>query len=252
MDSNNNKEGNFLKAKSFFKKALEDKPDIVCFSEMFLYWGDEKIKMAENINSEKILAFQELAKENKVNIVLGSVSLKAGIDKTTNTTLVIDRKGNIVHRYDKIYMYKVVRDDLLIDEFNTTVSGKNLGIFELDGVKMGVGICFDLRFPEYFRELTKAGAEIIFLPTSMRRTTGEIAWDVLTKARAIENQLYFCACDQTGETGLKERCGNTRIVSFDGKIIKDIAFEEGIISADLDLEKLRNFRKEFPVLEQIK
>ena len=84
--------------------------------------------------------------------------------------------------------------------------GKENGVFELDGIKMGVGICFDLRFPEYFRELINAGAEIIFLPSHFRKATGEMAWNVLTRAMAIENQVYFCACDQTGE-GI---CGNTR------------------------------------------
>lgn len=94
-------------------------------------------------------------------------------------------------------------------------TGKTNGIVELDGVKMGVGICFDLRYPEYFRELIKEGAEILFLPSHFRKATGELAWNILTKARAIENQVYFCACNQTGE----------------GK---------------------RKFRKEMPVLEQIK
>jgi len=115
---------------------------------------------------------------------------------------------------------------------------------------MGVGICVDLRYPEYFRELMKKGAEIIFLPSSFRKATGQLAWDVLTKARAIENQFYFCACGQTGGIGVKARVGNSRIVSFDGKIISEIGEEEGIVSADLDLEALRAFRKEFPVLKQ--
>jgi nitrilase len=100
--------------------------------------------------------------------------------------------------------------------------------------------------------LVKRGAEIIFLPSNFRLRTGQIAWDVLTKARAIENQVYFCACDQTGGIGVLERCGNSRIISYDGKIISEIGFEEGIVTADLDLNSLRQFRKEFPVLMQVK
>lgn len=130
----------------------------------------------------------------------------------------------------------------------TQIHGKTNGIFELDGVKMGVGICFDLRYPEYFRELIKAGAEVIFLPSRFGKATGEIAWNVLTRARAIENQVYFCACNQTGEGN----CGNTQVISYDGKIISNIETEEGMITQELNLEELRKYRKEFPVLEQMK
>ena len=111
--------------------------------------------------------------------------------------------------------------------------GKTNGLFELDGVKMGVGICFDLRYPEYFRQLIKEGAEVIFLPSHFRKATGEIAWNVLTRARAIENQVYFCACNQTGEGN----CGNTQVISYDGKIMSNIEIEEGIITQELNLEE---------------
>ena len=111
-------------------------------------------------------------------------------------------------------MYKVIRNDLQIDEFEKTIPGNNLGIVELDGVKIGVGICFDIRFPEYFRELIKNGAQIIFLPAHFRKSTGEKAWEILTIARAIEN-------------------------------------EEGIITENLSLEHQDNFRKELPVIEQM-
>jgi nitrilase len=106
-----------------------------------------------------------------------------------------------------------------------------------------------LRFPEYFRKLTEQGAEVMFLPSSFRKTTGQIAWDILPSARAIENQVYFCACNQTGDEGLKARCGNSKIISYNGEIIASMAEEEGHISADLDIDALRKYRKELPVGE---
>lgn len=126
--------------------------------------------------------------------------------------------------------------------------GKTNGIFELDGVKMGVGICFDLRFPEYFRELIKEGAEILFLPSHFRKTTGEIAWNVLTRARAIENQVYFCACNQTGD-GI---CGNTTVISYEGEILSTLETDQGILVQELDLEAQREYRRQMPVLKQMK
>lgn len=246
MDSTETREENEKKAMRFMKQAVLEEADVICLSESFVYWGSEQSQ--RNCTLKDIEKYQDFAKENAVNLVLGSVSLLTeNSQKTTNTCFVIDRKGKIIHRYDKKYMYKVNRTDLIVDETQKTIPGKTNGIFELDGVKMGVGICFDLRYPEYFRELIKEGAEILFLPSHFRKATGEIAWNILTKARAIENQVYFCACNQTGEGN----CGNTQIISYEGKILANIEKDEGIITQEIDLESQRKYRKELPVLEQI-
>lgn len=250
MNSKDNKQENIDKAISFMDEAVKQKADIICLSEKFLYWGQGR--GSESIDSTIIRDFKEYAKRNRVNIILGSLALKVeDTENITNTSLVIDRNGEIIHRYDKIYMYTVDREDLKIDEGKDTVKGNKLGFVEIDGVKIGIGICFDLRYPEYFKTLVLNGAEVIFLPSSFRKSTGELAWEILTRARAIENQVYFCACNQTGGMAEKERCGNTRIISYDGTIMANIEKEEGIIIQDLDIEKLRKFRKEFPILKQV-
>lgn len=250
MNSQDNKKENIEKAIKFMDEAVKENADIICLSEKFLYWGIGR--SAEDIDSEIIEKFKKYAKDNNVNIILGSIALKyENTDNITNTCFVINRKGEIIHRYDKIYMYTVDREDLKIDEGQDTIKGNKLGIVEIDGVKIGIGICFDLRYPEYFKTLALNGAEIMFLPSSFRKTTGAVAWEILTRARAIENQAYFCACNQTGGIAEKERCGNTKIISYDGNIISNIEKEEGIITANLDIEKLRKFRKEFPILKQI-
>lgn len=253
IDSSDNKEDNFQKSQKYINVAVSQKADIICLSENFLYRGSDKKEEVEKLHSNYVGSFQELAKTRNVNIVLGTViMLTKNNVKPTNTCLVINRKGKIVISYDKQYMYDVERKDVTYRESDFIRPGNKIGFFELDGIKMGVGICVDLRYPEYFRELIKNGTEIIFLPSNFRKITGLLAWDVLTKARAIENQVYFCACGQTGQSGEKARVGNSRIVSFDGTIISELGVEEGLVSADLDLEALREFRKEFPVLKQIK
>lgn len=246
MESNENKEENETKAIKMIYEAIKEKPDIICLSELFLYWGkDFKCGIVDIKEIEK---YQKIAKENNVNIILGSVALKNDNDKATNSCFVINRNGDIIKRYDKIHMYKVNRQDYKTDEAENYISGTEIGITEVDGIKIGIGICFDLRFPEYFRELIKQGAEIIFLPAFFRKNTGERAWNILVNARAIENQVYFCACNQTGSAP----CGKTKIVSYDGEVIKQIDEEEGIITAELDLSKQQQARKEIPALEQIK
>ena len=243
-ESNGTKQENEEKVFIQLQEAVKEKPDIICLSELFLSWGKDfyggKVKM------EEIEEYQNFAKENNVNIILGSVALESNmLNKTTNTCFIINRNGTIVGRYDKIHLYKVNKPDFKIDEREDTIAGVSLGIFELDNIKIGVGICFDLRFPEYFRELTKNGAQIIFLPSHFRKNTGAIAWNVLTRARAIENQVYFCAVDQTGE----DLCADTKVISYNGEVLKSLNDEEGILTIDLDLEEQRKYREEIPILE---
>lgn len=249
MNSGNDKNANIEKAFKFMKASLKDNPDIICISEYFLHCGENKT--AEKFDSDIIKKFCSFAKENNTNLILGSIWIVSDNNMNTNTTLVINRSGEIIHKYDKIYMYTVDREDLKIDEGKYTKRGTELGLFELDGIKIGLGICFDLRFPEYFRKLYLEGAELIFLPSSFRKTTGKIAWEYLTVARAVENQLYFCACNQTGGEGLKARCGNSKIISYNGEIISAMNEEEGHISATIDIEALRKYRKELPTSKQI-
>ena len=245
-ESNGTKEENENKIFNQMREAIKENPDIICLTELFLSWG--KDFNSGIVKIDEIKNYQDFAKNNNVNIIVVSVAVESDIPKmTTNTSFVIDRKGNIVGRYDKIYMYKVNKPDFIFDEKDDTIPGQKLGIFELDGVKIGVGICFDLRFPEYFRKLTKEGAKVIFLPSHFNKKTGSIAWDVLTRARAIENQVYFCAVNQTGD-GL---CASTRVISYNGEIIEALNDEEGILTVDLDLESLDKYRKEIPVLENI-
>lgn len=245
-ESNGTKQENEKKIFKQLEEAVLDRPDIICLSELFLSWG--KDFNGGKVNLEEIEKYQDFAKTNNVNIILGSVALESkDSNKTTNTSFVINRNSNIVGRYDKIHMYKVNKPDLKLDEKDDTIPGKDLGVFELDNVKIGVGICFDLRFPEYFRELIKRGVEIIFLPSHFNKNTGAIAWDTLTRARAIENQVYFCAVNQTGEN----LCANTKVISYDGEILKSLGDEEGILTIDLDLEEQKRYRSEIPVLEQI-
>lgn len=246
MESNNNKMQNKQKALSLLDKASKESPDVICLSELFLYWGREY--ETGIVDLEELNCFQNFAKQNNVNLILGSVALKQkNSTKTTNTTFVINRSGEIIGRYDKKYMYAVNRQDFTFDENDEVIKGNSLGLVTIDNVKIGIGICFDLRFPEYFRELIKNGAEAIFLPAHFNIKTGTIAWDILTRARAIENQVYFCACNQTGG----KVCGGTQIISYDGSIINSLNKEEGIVFADLDFEKQKLFRKEFPVLKQM-
>ena len=245
-ESKGTKKENEIKIFNQLNDAIKENPDIICLSELFLSWGNDFYGGIVNIH--EIEKYKIFAKENNVNIILGSVALESDIpNKTTNTSFIIDRNGEIIGRYDKIHLFKVNRPDFQLDEHDDTIAGKDIGIFEVDNIKIGIGICFDLRFPEYFRELTRKGAEIIFLPSHFNKSTGAIAWDVLTRARAIENQVYFCAVNQTGEN----LCGDTKVISYTGEVLKSLDKEEGVLTVDIDLEEQAKYRQEMPILEEI-
>jgi len=243
---------NFDKAMLFAKDAIKEKPDIICFPENFLQSGPVINRM--QIDCQEIKSFQTFAKTHKVNLILGSIKIQhESKNKSTNTCLIIDRSGKIVHRYDKIFMYTINKGGVVFDESNEIEPGSNLGLFELDGIKMGVGICVDIRFAFYFSDLVKQGARVIFLPAVMRKLTGKRLWEVLPISRAIENQAYFCACSQTknaAESKTGDAVGNSKIISFNGDVLAELGEEEGICTHEISFEKQDAFRKEILMLDQ--
>ena len=155
INSNGTLAENKEKSLSFLKETMKNSPDIICLSELFLAWGNDFDNI--KLSVEDIKVYQDFAKNNNVNIILGSIPLKSSSNnKMTNTCFVINRNGNIVGQYDKKYMYTYNGENFKVNEIDDTIPGTKLGIFEIDDIKIGVGICFDLRFPEYFRELAKA------------------------------------------------------------------------------------------------
>lgn len=245
---------NFSRAMKILNDAMRSNPDVVCFPENFLFSGSDKANGIMTEKSSEIIAFQTYAREHNVNLILGSVKLKtADPRRITNTCFVVNRKGQIVHRYDKIFMYDFHKNGISVLESASTIAGENLGLFELDGIKMGVGICVDFRFAPYFTKLAQSGAKIIFLPSAMRKLTGATAWEVLPRARAIENMVYFCACSQTKNLGgskAGDACGESAIISYNGEVLVKMNEDEGFCEAEVDFEKLDSFRKEILMVNQ--
>ena len=245
VSSEDELEKNIKKVDKYLNMALESNPDVIVLPEMFMLYGNSvKDGIVDMSNIEYYKTF---AKNNNVNLVLGSVALR-GEKLPTNTCFVISRNGEIVSQYDKIHMYKVDREEFKIDEKNAYNPGEMLGLAEIDGVRVGIGICFDLRFPEYFRALMMQDIKAIFLPSAYRKLTGALTWEPLNKARAIENQCYMISCNQTGELTY----GNSMVVSYDGSILGKLDEEEGILVQDIDFSAEEKFRKENPVLDYIK
>lgn len=204
-------------------------------------------KSAETIdNSEAVKMLQSTAKEFGVNIIGGSFVEKKG-DKLYNTCPVINREGKIICTYNKNHLYSYNGDT----ENQYITVGSNPVMVELEGVKIGLTICYDIRFPEIYRAYRKAGADILVNMAAWPKSR-KIHWNTLTRARAVENQTFMVALTQTGllADGV-ENLGHSLIYDYEGKILDEIDEIEGSVYAVIDLAKMYDFRANCPSINDI-
>ena len=243
---------NIETVKNLLKANLEKygKVDFVFLPELWTVGWDcpSFPASAETLgNSKAIEMLQEIAKEYGVNIAGGSFVEKQG-EKLYNTCPVINRNGEVVCTYNKNHLYSYNGDT----ENQYITVGKNPIMVELDGVKLGLTICYDIRFPEIYRAYRLAGADILVNMAAWPKSR-KIHWDTLTRARAIENQTYMVALTQTGllADGV-ENLGHSLIYDYEGKILDEIEEIEGGVYAEIDLNKMYDFRKNTPSINDIK
>jgi predicted amidohydrolase len=251
------KEKNIKKVFRLMESSLESRPDILVLTEGFFFRGDRKAlrEYAEDTSTgPTVHKLKQFSKKNRVNLIAGSIFEPAGKDKYYNTSIIINKSGKIIAKYRKIHLFKVkLKDKKNIDETLFIAPGKKPVIFKINNIKCSVLICYDIRFPEVFRVLTEAGCRIIFIVSNFTRETGKAHWLTLLRARAIENQLFIAAANQTGKdlhTGV-ESYGHSVIYDPWGEELKRAGYKEGIISADLDFRVLKDVRKKLPVLNHI-
>ena len=216
-------------------------------------------RAAETIPSYSTNFISKLAKKYKVWILIGSMMEKVGADrnlpsKPFNTSVLINPQGKIVAKYRKIHLFDIKLNGKEILESSRNQAGTNPKLAKVENIKVGLSICYDLRFPELYRYYSKNGAEIICIPSSFTKPTGEAHWHTLVKARAIENFAYVIAPNQagTGSGGVKT-FGHSLIVDPWGKVLAEgSANKKEVICAEIDLEYLNKIRKNLPTLEHRK
>lgn len=198
-------------------------------------------------NSKSVIMLQEIAKEYGVNILGGSFVRKAD-ENLFNTCPVINRRGEILCIYDKNHLYSYNGDT----ENQYITAGKNPVLVTVEGIRLGISICYDIRFPEIYRAYRKAGADILVNMAAWPKSR-KIHWDTLTRARAIENQTYMVALTQTGLLANgEENLGHSMIYDYNGKILDEIDEIEGGIYAEIDLDEMYEFRDNCNILNDIK
>ena len=198
-------------------------------------------------DAESIKMLKSIAKKYSVNIIGGSFIQKKSDGSLVNACPVINRKGELVCTYEKNHLFSYYGSD----EGNYITVGESSVVVELDGVKIGLSICYDIRFPEIYRAYRKAGADIL-VNMAAWGATKKIPWDSMTTSRAVENQTYFVALTQTGKIRDGANLGHSMILDYKGDILSEINEVEGGIYATIDLEEMYSFREKCRVLDDIK
>lgn len=252
MVSSGSVRDNLLHVESCFRHAKEKKVDLIVLPENFAFMGmHEKDKLAQAERYGKGEIQDKLAKWSKdyaLWVVAGTIAIKSTSHHVRASCLVYDDKGQCAARYDKIHLFDVrVSEHEAHQESATIERGENLVVVDTPLGCIGLTVCYDLRFPELFRGLQQRGAELFTVPSAFTDITGAAHWEVLLRARAIENLAYVIAPNQGGlhENG-RQTYGHSMIIDPWGKILAQSGKERDMISADIDLARLRQLRRQFP------
>ena len=255
LKSNNNILHNLKKTEKFITKAVKQKSDFILTPEISsLFSLDKKqlLKICKSMKGDIYLnGIKKLAKKYKKWILVGSLITKVKKKKLVNRSVLVDKTGKIRTFYDKIHMYDVLlskKEKYL--ESKTFSAGKQIKSFNLPWGKIGLSICYDLRFPNMYRKLSKAGCDFISIPSAFTQTTGKRHWHSLLKARAIENFCYIFAPAQGGtHYNGRKTFGHSMVVSPDGKILKELQKSEGVITVTIDPKLPKKLRSIIPSLK---
>jgi len=257
MNSSENKEKNLKQAERLIIKAVKGNAKFIVLPEVFNFRGDLKkaINAAEPIPGYSTNLISNLAKKYNVWILIGSLMEKDQKSlKPYNTSILINNKGKIVTKYRKMHLFDIKLGKKEIYESKRNAPGKSPNLVSINKIKLGLSICYDLRFPEFYRTYANKKAEIICIPSSFTKKTGEAHWHPLIRARAIENLCYIIAPNQCGIGSHNvPTYGHSLIVDPWGKILAEgSGNKEAVLFAEIDSDYLKNIRKNLPALEHRK
>ena len=256
MRSGEDVDSNVATAERLLLEAADGGADLAALPETFTYLGSSsgRAAAAETVPGPTTERLASIARERAMWILGGSVIETDG-EHLYNTSTLFDRTGELVARYRKIHLFDVeLPGQPPFRESATFTPGDQLVTHETDVARVGLSICYDLRFPELYRGLMVLGAEVLLVPAQFQHDTGKDHWEVLLRARAIENQCFVVAPAQWGTFGPPERgrrsFGHSLVVDPWGRILVDAPQEgDGAWFADLDLAELRRIRQQLPALQ---
>ena len=244
-----NKRENMEKAARMVKEAAENGADVVVLPEMFnCPYADEYFRaFAETENGESVAAMSAWAKENEIILIGGSISEKDG-DKLYNTCFVFDKKGRVIAKHRKAHLFDVdIEGGVRFKESDCFNAGNEITTFDTEFGRIGVLVCFDMRFPELVRAMAKRGAEVVICPAQFNTTTGPKHWELTIRSRAMDNEIYYVGASAARYDGFSYECwGHSTVSDPFGMVIATCDEKEQILYSDIDLSKVDSVRRQLP------
>lgn len=270
MASGPNVKANLSEAKRLISDAVKQGAGLVVLPENFAHMGlseSDILDVAEEFITDAPgkgpiqECLSSVAKNEAVWIVAGTIPLKSGndnsgpVNRVRSASLLFNDKGEVVARYDKIHLFDVDLGEQggSYNESAFTKAGNEVVVVDTPFGKLGMAICYDLRFPELFRDMVSQGMEVLAIVSSFTATTGKAHWEVLNRARAIENLCFVVSAAQGGyHVNGRETYGNSMIIDPWGGIIDRLPSGSGFVISEIEPGNLQHIRKNFPVLEHIR
>lgn len=239
-------------AARFVTEAAQNGAELISLPEMWNcpYSNDYFREYAEDAGGETVEFLSGLAADLGVYLIGGSIPELDG-GRVYNTSFSFDRTGKLIGRHRKVHLFDIdVKDGIRFMESDTLTAGEELTVIDTEFCRIGVAICYDVRFPEWFRKMALAGAKLIVLPAAFNLTTGPAHWDLTMRARALDNQVYFAANSPARDNdGPYQAYGGSCIVNPWGEFIAHTDESEGIVYGDIDLEYVESIREQLPLLK---
>jgi len=248
-------ERNLDTARQLVERAAGEGAELAILPEYFCIMGRsdrDKLAVAETLGEGPIQAMlAAAARQHRLWLVGGTLPLRSGEEgRAMNANLVFSPTGERVARYDKIHLFRFDNGREQYDEGRTLKAGSEPVAFDAAGVRVGLSVCYDLRFPELYRSLMKPPCDLLCVPSAFTHPTGLAHWEVLLRARAIENQCYVAAAAQGGlhENG-RRTFGHSLIVDPWGEIVAMLPEGVGVVAGEVRQERLAEVRAQLPALE---
>lgn len=246
-------DSNLQTAARLIAQAAAQGAQLIALPEYFCLMGqreEDKVAQRETEGAGKVQDFlAQSARQHGIWLVGGTLPLIAAeADKVKNTVLVYNPRGERVARYDKIHLFSFKKGDETYDEARTISHGQEVVVFDAPFGRVGLSVCYDLRFPELYRAMGEV--TLLLVPAAFTATTGRAHWEVLLRARAIENQCYVLAPAQSGDhLNGRSTFGHSMLIDPWGTITQVLADGEGVVMGEIDTELLTSVRTNLPALQ---
>lgn len=253
MDSGNDFRENLRQGKRLVQEAADRGADMVMFPETMEYIGEDMSSHGQKVPGEILDYFRELAVNHKIYVHGGTVTEYREGGNPRNTSLLVSPEGVLLGSYSKLHMFDIrVEEGPSYCESSHIAPGGEIVLVRTKLGTFGLAVCYDLRFPEMFRLMSQAGAQMILVAANFTKDTGKDHWETLVRARAIENTCFLAACNQTGSKPAFEAYGNSMAVDPWGRVLTRASRKPGCIMVPVDLSQVEKVRTQLPSLENIR